>query len=287
MKALNTMDTLVTENGRARVRHYLLDVGSTFGIGANGPREWTEGHEYLFERDKTLKRMAAFGFYFQPWQKIPYEEYPSIGRFEGDHFDPEAWKTRVPVSALLRAREDDLFWAARRVMAFSDEMIREIVKTGQYSDAAAADHLANTLIKRRDKIGQTYFGRLNPLTDFALSPTGQLTFSNAAVQLGLAKPPGSYSVSWLSFDNSSGATALIVETQGSMNQQVPQALPSAVGSFILAEVRAVDAPHDSWTRPVKVYFRRAAAGWKLVGLERMPSNIEPPTTPTQTATGAK
>ena len=28
MKALNTMDTLITENGRARVRHYLLDAGS-------------------------------------------------------------------------------------------------------------------------------------------------------------------------------------------------------------------------------------------------------------------
>ena len=43
MKALNTMDTLITENGRARVRHYLLDVGSTFGIGANGPRELVGG----------------------------------------------------------------------------------------------------------------------------------------------------------------------------------------------------------------------------------------------------
>ena len=34
LKALNTMDTLITENGKARVRHYLLDVGSTFGMGA-------------------------------------------------------------------------------------------------------------------------------------------------------------------------------------------------------------------------------------------------------------
>ena len=71
MKALNTMDTLITENGQARVRHYLLDVGSTFGIGANGPRDWTEGYEYLFEGDKTIKRLVSFGFYFQPWQTVP------------------------------------------------------------------------------------------------------------------------------------------------------------------------------------------------------------------------
>ena len=34
MKAGNTLDTLITENGKAVVRHYLQDVGSTFGTGA-------------------------------------------------------------------------------------------------------------------------------------------------------------------------------------------------------------------------------------------------------------
>ena len=41
-------------------------------------------------------------------------------------------------------------------MAFSDEMIRAIVKTGQYSDPVAEKHLADVLIKRRNKIGQAY-----------------------------------------------------------------------------------------------------------------------------------
>ena len=36
LKAGNTLDTLVTENGRGIVTHYLQDVGSTFGMG-NGP----------------------------------------------------------------------------------------------------------------------------------------------------------------------------------------------------------------------------------------------------------
>ena len=60
LKALNTIDTLITENGQARVRHYLQDVGSTFGMGAIGPRAWWEGYEYLFEQDKTLKRTGEF-----------------------------------------------------------------------------------------------------------------------------------------------------------------------------------------------------------------------------------
>lgn len=43
LKAGNTLDTLVTENGRSVVKHYLQDVGSTFGMGANGPHDWDEG----------------------------------------------------------------------------------------------------------------------------------------------------------------------------------------------------------------------------------------------------
>ena len=50
MKAGNTLDMVITENGRSVVRHYLQDVGSTFGTGALGPRDGDEGHEYLVRR---------------------------------------------------------------------------------------------------------------------------------------------------------------------------------------------------------------------------------------------
>jgi hypothetical protein len=270
LKALNTMDTLITENGQARVRHYLLDVGSTFGIGANGPREWWEGYEYLFEQDKTLKRMPSFGFYLQPWQTVDYLEYPAIGRFEGDEFNPEAWKSRVPAGAVLRARADDEFWAARRVMAFSSEMIRAIVKTGQYSDPKAEDHLARVLIKRRNKIGQAYLTKINPLVEFSLTPSGVLTFDNAAVKTGVAKDPSSYVATWSVFDNASGATSPLGETKSSNEQlAAPSGLPSSVGSFVQAEVKAVGGPNPSWEKPVRLTFRRLERGWKLVGVERM------------------
>jgi len=278
LKALNTMDTLITENGQARVRHYLLDVGSTFGIGANGPREWWEGYEYLFEQDKTLKRMASFGFYLQPWQTVDYKEYPAIGRFEGDQFDPEAWTSRVPAGAVLRARADDEFWAARRVMAVSDEMIRAIVKTGQYSDPKAEDHLAQVLIKRRNKIGQAYLTKINPLVGFSLAPSNTLTFENAAVKAGVAKEPSSYTAAWSVFNNTNGETRLLGETKSSNEQlAAPSGLPSDVGTFIQADVRAGGAPHASWEKPVRVTFRRLEHGWKLVGVERMAD--EPPRAP--------
>jgi len=269
LKALNTMDTLINENGKVRIRHYLLDVGSTFGIGANGPHDWFEGYENLFEGDKTFKRLVTLGFYIQPWQTVDYQENPAIGRFEGTEFNPEAWKSRVPVAAVLRADDEDTFWAARRVMAFSDEMIRAIVKTGQYSDPAAEKLLADVLIQRRNRIGQAYLTKVNPLVKLALDDAGTLTFANAAVDAGVAKPPGSYSAAWSILDNSTGSTRPVEETTSAITRiQAPAGLPSALGTFVVAEVRASSTENTSWAKPVRATFRRESSGWKLVGLER-------------------
>ena len=141
MKNGNTLDALVVDSDRTLVRHYLQDVGSTFGTGALGPREWDEGYEYLYEGDAAWKRLVTFGGYLRNWQTIPYEDHRSIGRFEGLQFDPVNWKPRVPTSAIRNARPDDTFWAARRVMALTGELIRAMVQVGEYSDPAAEQHL--------------------------------------------------------------------------------------------------------------------------------------------------
>ena len=155
-KAGNTLDTLLTENGKSYVRHYLQDVGSTFGTGALEAHDYDEGFEYIIEGSPAWKRLLTFGFYPRPWQSVPFEEYPAVGRYQGVQFDPDLWKPRIPNTAMQNARADDKFWAARRVMAFTDEMIRAVVKVGQISDPAAEKHLADVIILRRDKIGQQY-----------------------------------------------------------------------------------------------------------------------------------
>jgi hypothetical protein len=271
IKALNTMDTLITENGRARVRHYLLDVGSTFGMGANGPREWFEGYEYLFDQEKTVRRMATIGFYIQPWQTAKYEEHRAVGRFEADAFDPLTWKSRIPAAALLQARDDDTFWAARRVMAFSDEMIRAIVKCGQFSDPAAEKLLGDVLIKRRDKIGRTYLTRMNPVVNPSLDASGTLSFDNAAVKAGVSADAAGYKVAWSRFDNATGVASPLGETEGSSGRiAAPSGLVGKEGDCIAADIRAVGAPNQSWSKPVRATFMRLGNGWKLVGLERLP-----------------
>jgi hypothetical protein len=278
MKAGNTLDTLVTENGKSVVRHYLQDVGSTFGTGANAPREYDEGWEYLFEGDLVWKRLATFGFYLRPWQTVQYAEHPSIGRFEGGVFDPEEWKPRIPTAAFLRAQPDDNFWAARRVIAFSDDMIRRIVAAGQYSDESAAALLADVLIQRRDRIGQVYLNAVNPVVNFALDETGVLTFDNAAVATGLAEEPtAGYIVDWAVFDNESGRTTSLGQPTATRDRRTKAqgALPAAAGTIVRTRIAAATPVHPSWAVPVDVYFRRAAGRWTVVGVDRLPHTPAP------------
>ncbi len=278
MKAGNTLDAVTTENGRGLVRHYLQDVGSTFGTGALAPRDGDEGHEYLYEPGPMVARLLTFGLYIRPWQTLDYQEHPQIGKFDGDHFEPEDWKPRVPVAALRHARTDDTLWAALRVMAFTDDHIRAAVKTGGYTDPAAEALLANILIKRRDKIGRVYFSRVNPLVRFTLSDSGALAFENPSVRRGFATAPkGGYEATWSTFNNATGETRQIGSTGKSQEERfsAPGDLPRADRSYIKVSIRAVEPPHAPWAQPVDVYFQRTGGLWKLVGVERLPPGNAP------------
>ena len=271
LKAGNTLDVVISENGRSVVRHYLQDVGSTFGTGALAPREWDEGYESLWEGAPTWKRLVTLGFFVSPWQTVRYTEYPSIGRFEADHFDPDAWKPRVTNAALLHARADDKFWAARRVMAFSDDLIRAVVKTGGYGDAAAERHLAATLIERRDRIGRAFLPAVMPIVDAILSPARVLTFRNAATDAGVAAAPSRYQAVWFTFENATSESRRLGESSGTETRlTAPEGVPESDGSFVRVDVSASSAEHPAWAVPARLYFKRTDGAWRLVGLERQP-----------------
>jgi hypothetical protein len=270
LKAKNTLDALVTENGRSIVKHYLQDVGSTFGM-CNDHYEWDLSWEYFYQGDTTKRRLFSFGFALSPWQTVPYEEYSSIGKFEGDRFDPRTWRPQSPTTAYLETRDDDAFWAARRVAAFSDELIRAAVHTGEYSDPEAEKYLGDVLIKRRDKIKSIYLTAVNPIVSPRLDANGGLRFENAAVSAGVASGPATYRASWLRFDNATGDTQPLSETQSATTTiEAPQGLPTGAGSFVAVDISVESQAHPAWRRPVRTYFRRGGDGWTLVGLERLP-----------------
>lgn len=276
-KAINTLDTLAAENGRTVVRHHLIDFGSTMGSASLKPRDYDEGHQYILDAGPTLKGMLSLGLYIPSFHFIDYPNYPSVGRFSADRFDPRTWKPRIPNPAFRRARADDTFWAARRVMAFTDDMIRTAVKTGRYSDPAAENYITDTLIARRDAIGRAWLTEVNPIIEPRLDASGTLTFDNAAVATGVASPPDSYEVAWFRFDNATGTATPIGGPMAVARAEAkgPPDLPGGVGSFVRVDIRATGAVHPSWSRPVRTFFRRLDPGWKLVGFERLPDGSRP------------
>jgi hypothetical protein len=89
----------------------------------------------------------------------------------------------------------DAYWGAKIVMAFRDEHLQALVKTGQYSNPEAEAYLLKTLKERRDKIGRHWFGEVNPLDDFKAAYNRsdlQIRFEDLAVKYTLERDDATY-----------------------------------------------------------------------------------------------
>jgi hypothetical protein len=155
---MNTLDGLLEEDGVPFIRHYLVDFTASLGSGGLGgaKRAW-EGNETLIPGKKALQNMVGFGIYTPAWMRATYPGYPAVGRFGAEPFDPERWTTNHQIAPFANRLPDDEFWAAKQVMAFTDEDIQALVSTGGYSDPQAVEWMVRTLIERRNRIGQAYF----------------------------------------------------------------------------------------------------------------------------------
>jgi hypothetical protein len=273
IKALQSLDTLIQEDGKAYVRHYLLDFSSALGSGSIHPHAYWEGYEHLVEDYGHIgKDIVTFGGTVEDYRTDEFYKSRAVGRMPADNreWNPEDWKSRAPNAAFRHARLDDKFWAAQRVIAFTEPMIRAAITAGQFNDPASEDFLVKALLERRDAIARTYLTAINPVINPALGADGTLTFGNAAVDAGVAKHPTQYNAVWYRFNNQTRQTDKIGETSGAEGKiQAPGGLPSDAGAFIKVEISGDSQPFESWKIPVHAYFQREASGWKLVGFERL------------------
>ncbi|MCC6587105.1 MAG: hypothetical protein IT168_10470 [Bryobacterales bacterium] len=253
-RAINTLDILANVDAIPRVRHYLIDFGSTLGSASSGPNSPRSGFEYLFEWKPAIKQFATLGLYRPSWSTAEYPPLPSVGRFESKLFDPVEWVPEYPNPAFTNRLRDDEFWAAKQVMAFTDAQIRAIVRTGQYSDKRAENYIADTLIARRDKVGRGFFQRTVPLDRFAIRGE-RLVFDDLAAVHKLS-PARNFQYSWFTFDNST-------ESRAPLPQTGPEIPSVRHAEYLVCDVK----PHND-SRQVSVFLRRSGSGWKLVGIDR-------------------
>jgi len=270
-RAINSLDMYVTEAGRSYVKHHLIDFGSTLGSGSDArrriaPQNPRAGNEYVFEAGPLLKTALTLGIWERPWRKVDYEVYPEVGRIEASFFEPESWKPEYPNPAFDSLLPEDAFWAARIVAKLSDEAIRAIVHTGEYRDAAAEGHLADMIIRRRDKVIAYYLRLLNPLAEFRVAGATDgpiLEFVNAGEQAGLASVEG-YEYQWFTFDNISEGREPLADVSRAREPRIP--LPDAPPDFLLVRIRALST-EPAWGKHVDVYLRNNGA-FSVVGIER-------------------
>ena len=277
-KALNTFDAYVEDEGRRYVRHYLLDFGATLGSGSTHSKRPRAGYEYYVEGDKILKGIFTFGLWARDWTQAEYPDYPSVGRYEAEFFEPWLWKPKYPNPAFDRMDAADAFWAARIVSGFTNEMIRATVATAKISDPETAAYLTDVLITRRDKVVQYWIRRTNPLDRVEVqrdaNPGWTLSFDNAAIRVGAAAPGASYRVRWSALDNLSGQerpTDEAVELDEARTT-VPDAAwgpADDVGDrYAVAAIATLHSEFSHWEQPVVVTLRDRAGDVSVVGIER-------------------
>jgi hypothetical protein len=269
-RGINSLDMLEGAQGHGYIRHYMFDFGSILGSGSTVAQVPRAGNEYILEWAPALKTLATLGLYVRPWITVDYwEEAKSVGRFESEFFDPLKWRPEYPNPAFDNMRGDDAFWAARLVARFSNDVIRAIVKKAGYSEPGAADHIANALISRRDKVLRAWLTAINPVAEPQLTADGVLTFENAAVTARVADAPTAYVLRWSRFDNTTGSTtgeavqARVMEPKASAP---PQLLEGA--EYVSVTVQTVHERYPEWNLPTNLIFRRAAGGWQAIGIER-------------------
>lgn len=271
-RSINTREFLVTVDGDSYLKHYLVDFSAALGSGWDLddrliPKDERSGNEYTFWGDlgASLKTAGTAGIWMRPWMKIeyPYPEFAEIGKIEGDYFQPEEWKPEYPNAAFDRMLPDDAFWAARIVSRFSDEMIRSIVKTGQYEDPASEEYLVQTLIKRREKIVEYYFSNINPIDEFRIDDR-QLVFRNLGEEWGLAGNT-KYEHEWFVLDNQTAELEAL--TQRLLDNDRRINIPRTSAAYLTARIRSRSLEKRNWKRNVDVTLRMDDPP-VIVGLER-------------------
>jgi hypothetical protein len=249
-KSINSLDSVVEDGGVRFIRHFLIDFGAILGSDSFEAKSPRAGNVYLFDFKPAAWQFLSLGLYAPSWMSANYPHIPEVGHLEYETFDPERWRNNYPNPAFDLRTPGDTFWAAKKVMAFSDSDIRTLVETGQYTDPRATDWTTKCLIERRNKIGRAFFDDVLPLDSFQVRD-GRLAFEDLAVKYGF-REARQYSVTWSEFDNESGAKRLI---PGASTFNAPRSA---------AAYLAADITGDDPRKTVTVYLR----GDRVVGVDR-------------------
>ena len=267
--------------GPGYVRHYIIDIGDAFGSVwfIDGISERL-GHAYYLDLPYLAEDFITLGTVTRPWEKAR-RTGGIFNYFNADDFDPELWRPGYPNPAFGKMTEGDGAWMARILARFTDPMVDELVKVGDYSDPIDVAYLQRTLKVRRDLILKRYLARLSPIGEVhlvaneRLCGTDEARYARAAPDTAfryaarLYSPP-SYDPLWTLRTQAGKDGEVCVELAHlPLASDVPDGDPSR---YVIVDVA------DTFAKgPLRahLYDLGKARGFRLVGIERPGSEGSP------------
>ena len=263
-RAANTLNMFVTDGqGRQYIEHYLIDMGATLGSSTVKPRSPKTGNEYFVDVRHLTRSILSLGLYRKAWEEARPMPFPSVGYLESEVFSPGNWVTNYPNPAFQNCTNRDGYWGAKIVMAFGDSDLEAIVKTARLPDKKAEAHLVQLLKERRDKVGNYWFRRANPLDRFWVNSRG-LHFEDLAITGRLATASETrYVYRIVNSEGKARSPARHLATPGAI--PIPRDLPE--GQYYGIEIRTL---RPGWAdKYVRVYFFLWKTGrYQIVRVDR-------------------
>jgi hypothetical protein len=258
----NTLDSYIGERGRGHVVHWQQDVGGAFGARAALPMQYWMGYDTYLSPGRMLASLATLGIYRQRWEGERVQarrardvaQYPAIGWFDADDFDPRSWRAIFHNPAFARATARDRYWGAKRVIGIDARELRGAIAAGHYRPEAA-ERLFQILWRRRAAIARAYLAEVAALDYFRVSD-GSLCWDDLWVEAGLGEAPAQhYRVD---------GRLLPPDTRCAV---LPPPSPSG---YRVLSLQAQRPGRRSFGPRLRVHLRSGAdgRGWHLVGIER-------------------
>ena len=266
----NTM-SVYTDQGY--IRHLVQDFGNTLGANGSSIHYPIYGQAYLIDPRYMMVSGLSLGLKVHPWEEIDTKDFiphPSVGYFRSETFRPGQWVSVHPIPAFENMTLRDAFWGAKQVMSFSDEDIMAIVKTGQLSNKDAEEYLIQTLIERRDMIGNYWFRKINPIDKFTAvreSEKVSLNFKDLGTEKGLFNSDSTrYVYTLKSIDGTPFATKITSE-QPSFTTNISGPAPGET-LILHYEIKTIREGVNTSGKKVDVYVIEDDDGIRIGGIQR-------------------
>lgn len=253
----NTLDSYIGKNGKGHVVHWQQDVGGSFGSRAALPMEYWMGFDTYLSVDRIFSSLFTFGVYRYQWEgeavatrrAREVAQFPEIGWFDADDFDPRKWRAIFKNPAFERMTPRDRYWGAKRVVTLGEAEIRAAIAEGHYRKAAA-ERLFDVLWRRRAAIARAYLPEVAALDYFRVA-AGQLCWDDLYVEAGLSDGRG-----------------IRYRADGEELRAAERCAPlPRAGDYHVTTVAARRSGDRDFGKSVRVHLA-AAGGWHVVGIER-------------------